>query len=178
MAAGFEGAPGSGVASPAPRSALGRAAAVARDAGVTKATARAAARAQHLTGVGAQRLNGLLEEHGVLAERDRLAEAVGERFRLPAAEDPAPRARWLVGVCAWAAALGLGGMAVALRALVGLMTVGASWYGPTVVTIGLTGLLCTVGAFASVHRRRMPWIMLGIASVALLIDWIITGAVT
>jgi hypothetical protein len=98
----------------------------------------------------------------------RIAHALEVRFRLPGREDPAPAPNHLAGVCAWAAALGLGGMAVALRAFIGMMTLQGAWYAPTVISIGVLGLLCTIGAFASVHRRRLPWMLLGTASVALL----------
>jgi len=50
-----------------------------------------------------------------------------------------------------------------------------AWYAPTVITIGLLGLACTIGAFASVHRRRLPFALLGAASVSLLIGWVVTG---
>lgn len=108
--------------------------------------------------------------------REQLADAVAERFRMPAAGDPAPESRHLVGVCAWAAALGLGGVAVAVRALVGFITINAAWYGPTIVFVGLVGLVCTIGAFASVHRHRLPWLMLSAATVALIMGWFVTGA--
>jgi hypothetical protein len=75
----------------------------------------------------------------------------------------------------WAAALGLGGVAVALRAIVGLVMIRPDWYAPTIVSIGVLGLLCTIGAFASVHRRRLPLALLGVASVALITGWFITG---
>jgi hypothetical protein len=107
---------------------------------------------------------------------ERFAEAVGDRFRLPAADDPEPSPRYLIGVSVWAALLGLGGIAVGLRALIGMLATDTSWYTPTVVAIGTAGLVATIGAFASVHRRRMPWLMLGVATTALLADWYLTGA--
>lgn len=117
------------------------------------------------------RVTGLVNGPGAT----RVANALNERFRLPGLDDPSPEPNHLAGVCAWAAVLGLGGMAVALRAFIGLMVTDSSWYAPTVITIGLTGLLCTIGAFASVHRPRLPWLLLGVASVALILGWIATG---
>ncbi|WP_432831257.1 hypothetical protein [Dactylosporangium sp. CA-092794] len=105
----------------------------------------------------------------------RIGRQLPDAFRLPTEADPRPANRHIAAVCAWAAALGLGGMAVALRAFVGLIAQYRGWYGPTVVTVGLLGLACTIGAFASVHRRRLPFALLGAASVSLLIGWVITG---
>ncbi|GAA2390597.1 hypothetical protein [Dactylosporangium salmoneum] len=105
----------------------------------------------------------------------QLRRQLPDAFRLPTEADPRPANRQIAAVCAWAAALGLGGMAVALRAFVGLVAEYRGWYAPTVVTIGLLGLACTIGAFASVHRRRLPFALLGVASVSLLIGWIVTG---
>lgn len=98
-----------------------------------------------------------------------------DAFRLPTQADPRPANRQIAAVCAWAAALGLGGMGVALRAFVGLITHYRGWYAPTVITLALVGLACTIGAFASVHRRRLPFALLGAASAVLLLDWIVTG---
>lgn len=96
-------------------------------------------------------------------------------FRLPGVEDPAPRSNHLATVCVWAAALGLGGMAVALRALIGLVWQSHAWNTETLTTIGLTGLACTIASFASVHRRRLPLILLTLATAALVAGWILTG---
>jgi hypothetical protein len=108
-----------------------------------------------------------------LLVRQRVAGALSDRFRLPAHDDPPPAANHLAGVCAWAAVLGLGGIAVALRAFVGLVTASANWYAPTVISIGLVGILATIGAFASVHRQRLPWVLLSVATVALFAGWLV-----
>ncbi|WP_433051549.1 hypothetical protein [Dactylosporangium sp. CS-033363] len=105
----------------------------------------------------------------------RLRRQLPDAFRLPTEADPRPDNRQIAAVCAWAAALGLGGMAVALRAFVGLIAEYRVWYGPVVITIGLLGLACTIAAFASVHRRRLPYALLGAASVSLLVGWVVTG---
>jgi hypothetical protein len=105
----------------------------------------------------------------------RLRQQLPGAFRLHAQADPRPANRQIAAVCAWAAALGLGGMAVALRAFVGLIAQYRGWYGPVVIAIGLLGLACTIAAFASVHRRRLPFALLGAASVTLLIGWFVTG---
>lgn len=105
----------------------------------------------------------------------RLRQRLPDAFRLPTDRDPAPEPRHLAAVCGWAAALGLGGMAVALRAFVGLIGAYRGWYAPTVIVIGLIGLTCTIAAFASVHHRRLPFALLAVASVSLAIGWIVTG---
>ena len=97
------------------------------------------------------------------------------RFRLPTAGDPAPAPRHLARICGWAAALGFGGMAVALRAFVGLIYDERPWYLPTLVVIGLVGLLSTIGAFASIHQRRLPMRLLGVASGALLLALVVAS---
>jgi hypothetical protein len=105
----------------------------------------------------------------------RLRRQLPDAFRLPTEDDPAPANRHIAAVCAWAAVLGLGGMAVALRAFVGLVSQYRAWYAPTVITVGLLGLACTIGSFASVHHRRLPFALLGAATVLLLLGWILTG---
>ena len=105
----------------------------------------------------------------------RLRQQLPDAFRLPTDRDPAPEPRHLAAVCGWAAALGLGGMAVALRAFVGLVGDSRAWYAPAVAVIGLIGLTCTIAAFASVHKRLLPFAMLGAASVSLVLGWIVTG---
>jgi hypothetical protein len=107
--------------------------------------------------------------------RARLADALAGLFRLPGADDPAPDARRLAGVCGWAGALGLGGAPIAIRLLLNLFQVDGGWYGPTIIVIGLVGLLATVGAFASLHRGRLPWIMLGVGTIALAAATLVTA---
>jgi hypothetical protein len=94
--------------------------------------------------------------------RDTLA----TRFRMPGTPDPAVRLRRLGGVAAWAAVLGFGGLILVLRIMVGLFTDIATWYLVVAFALGLVGIACTVGAFASVHQRRLPWLLLGGATLA------------
>lgn len=75
------------------------------------------------------------------------------RFRLPGRHDPAPHPGRLFGVCGWAAGLGLLGLPVAGRSSVAIITHAApAWFEPTVVAVGLLGMVLTVGAFAAIHR--------------------------
>jgi hypothetical protein len=105
------------------------------------------------------------------ARRRRLAAEIAKRFRMPGTADPKVRLRRLAGVAVWAATLGFGGLIVGFRVVIGLFTSSPSWYAPTICAIGLTGIAITVGAFASVHRRRLPWLLLGLATVTLIVAW-------
>jgi hypothetical protein len=89
-------------------------------------------------------------------------------FRVPATDDPTPDNGQLVGICAWATALGLAGLLIAIRGLVGIIGgYTASWYEPALVSVGMVGIVLTVLAFMAIQRRYLPWIMLGAATVAL-----------
>jgi hypothetical protein len=109
--------------------------------------------------------------------RTRLAYELGSRFRLPRPDDPAPRQWRIAGICGWAAGLGIAGLVAALLTLVAMVRTTAGWYEPTVIAIGLTGILCTIGALASVHRRHLPWTLLAAASAALVAALALTLAV-
>jgi hypothetical protein len=86
-------------------------------------------------------------------------------FRMPGTPDPAVRLRRLAGLSTWAALLGFGGLFVVGRIMVGLFTEIATWYLLVALLLGLVGVACTVAAFASVHQRRLPWLLLGTATV-------------
>jgi cytochrome bd-type quinol oxidase subunit 2 len=97
----------------------------------------------------------------------------GRRFRMHGATDPAPASRHLAKVCAWAAVLSIGGIGVALRALIRLAYDDPGWYYvPVMVIFALIGLAGAIGAIASVQRSRTPFALLGVASVALLAAWL------
>ena len=98
---------------------------------------------------------------------DRTKHAVSVRFRIPLATDPAPEQRRLILVSAWAGALGLVGFVVAMPVLLDLFRPAGDWYRPVMILIGMIGVGATAGAFASIHRRRAPWIGLTIGSAAL-----------
>ncbi len=103
--------------------------------------------------------------------RARLASGARARFRMPGTPDPKARIRQLVGVAVWATVLACGGLVVGLRVVFGLFTSAPTWYALTICVIGLFGITCTIAAFASVHRRRMPWLSLAAATVTLIIAW-------
>ena len=88
----------------------------------------------------------------------------------PRIERPAPRLRQLMGVCGWAAVLGGIGLVIGLRGHIGILAGNPpTWYEPSLITVGVIGILLTVGAFLTVHRRRAPWILLGTSSIALIV---------
>ncbi|GAA1038575.1 hypothetical protein GCM10009557_54950 [Virgisporangium ochraceum] len=106
---------------------------------------------------------------------DRTKHAVRVRFRLPLDGDPAPDSRRLALVAGWAGVLGMAGVMVALPVLVDLFRPGLSWYFPVMLLIGLVGVGATAGAFASIHRRRAPWIGLWIGTAALALAVVLTA---
>lgn len=91
--------------------------------------------------------------------------------RLPASEDPAPRGSRMLGICAWSTALGLAGLAIALRGVAAILGGDApDWYEPATAAVGLTAIALTLGAFMSNKRPRLPWVLLGAATVPLAVD--------
>ncbi|QSB13801.1 hypothetical protein JQS43_19915 [Natronosporangium hydrolyticum] len=81
-------------------------------------------------------------------------------------DTPPPPGR-LAGMCTWAALLGLLGLPLAGRAL---LTVAAGsrpdWSDPGMLT-GVLGIGLAVAAFLVAHRRRAPWLLLGLATLLL-----------
>lgn len=94
----------------------------------------------------------------------------------PRGTRPEPRLRQLMGVCGWAAVLGGVGLVVGIRGFFGVLAGdAATWYEPALITVGALGLAFTVGGFLTVDRRRTPWIMLGAASVVLIVAMVLTS---
>jgi hypothetical protein len=82
----------------------------------------------------------------------------------------------MVGISLWATALALAGLAVGARALVAMMFQSRlpGWFPPAVIATGLLGVVLTGSAFAAVHGRRLPVLMLTGATGALLATLILT----
>lgn len=90
---------------------------------------------------------------------------------------PRGTSRQILGVCGWATALGLVGLAAGLRGLVAIVTgLAPNWYEPTVASIGMGGIALTVVAFLSIRHRRLPWIMLSLATLPLAANLALTLA--
>lgn len=105
----------------------------------------------------------------------RIAARLRVRFRLPGRQDPAPHPAKLIGICGWAAGLGLLGLPVAGRSSVAIvMHAAPAWFEPAVVTLGLLGIGLTVAGFAAVHRRWLPWGLLLAASALLASNLLLT----
>jgi hypothetical protein len=98
---------------------------------------------------------------------------IGDRaalFRFPAADDPAPAPLRLLTMALYAAALGLTGVGLGVRAFVKVVGGAAFWYVPTMSVFGLLSVALVVGSFLSIHRRTLPWLLLGAATVPVAID--------
>lgn len=97
------------------------------------------------------------------------------RCRLAASHRPAPPADRLLGVFAWVTALGILGLVVALRGYAAIEAgVGPSWYEPALVTIGLIAVGLTVAGMLLADRLRLPWIMLGLATLPVSVNLLLT----
>ncbi|MFG1609136.1 hypothetical protein [Actinoplanes sp. NPDC049265] len=81
-------------------------------------------------------------------------------FRFPAADDPAPGTRRVLGMSLYASALGLIGVGVGLRAFVSVLGGVPGFYVPVLVLLGLSSVAAVVGAFLSIHRRFLPFVFL------------------
>jgi hypothetical protein len=92
-------------------------------------------------------------------------------FRFPAADDPAPGARRLLGMSIYAAFLGLAGVGVGVRGLLSQIGGGVpGWYTWVLAFLGMVSVGLSVGAFLSIHRRVLPWALLLGAAVPLIAD--------
>ena len=103
---------------------------------------------------------------GAHARAERFS--VASLFKLPGTHDPSPDNGQLIGISAWAMGLGVVGLLIALRGLVGIVSGHApDWYEPALIGVGLVGILFTVLAFLAIQRRYLPWIMLALATIPL-----------
>jgi hypothetical protein len=85
----------------------------------------------------------------------------------PAAQKIPPAPRRLVGLALWAAALGILGVMLGIRDLIGLFTTAPSWFLPEVSVVAVIGVALTMGAFLTARARIVPWVLLGLATCAL-----------
>jgi hypothetical protein len=100
-----------------------------------------------------------------------------QQLRRPAPGDRVPRLRQIMGICGWAAVLGGIGLVIGIRGFVGILAGDAApWYQPALAISGATGILLTVTSFLTAHLRRIPWALLGSASVVLMVAMGLTVA--
>jgi hypothetical protein len=89
-------------------------------------------------------------------------------FRFPAADDPDPGWPRLLGMSAYASMLGLAGVGVGLDGMLSTISGGVpGWYVPVLALAGMLSVILSVGAFLSIHRRNLPWVLLLAAAVPL-----------
>jgi hypothetical protein len=85
-------------------------------------------------------------------------------FRFPAADDPAPAPARLLGMSLYAATLGMTGVGVGARGLLTALGGTPFWFMPALALLSLVSVAAAVGAFLSIHRRSLPWLLLLAAS--------------
>ena len=88
-------------------------------------------------------------------------------------QPPAPGR--LIGLCAWAAVIGLAGLGVAVRSAFAILGSAPAWFDACAVICGLVGFVATLGAFATARWRRVPWALLGVASLTIVITLIMVS---
>jgi len=89
-------------------------------------------------------------------------------FRFPAVDDPNPGNLRLLTMSVYASLLGLAGVGVGARGLVSSIGGGVpGWYVPVLAGAGLVSVALSVGAFLSIHRRVLPWLLMLAAALPL-----------
>jgi hypothetical protein len=84
--------------------------------------------------------------------------------------------RQLMGVCGWAAVLGLFGLVIGVVGFMqDLMGAAPGWYEPVMIIVGAIGIGLVVGAFVSVNRRRLPYALLSLSTVSLVAAMALTA---
>jgi hypothetical protein len=89
--------------------------------------------------------------------------------------DTSPAPRRLIGLCAWAAAIGIIGVVVGIWAGITAMIGAPAWYLPVASLIGLAGVAATMGAFVTARAPQMPWRLLSGATLTLIVAIILTA---
>jgi hypothetical protein len=98
-------------------------------------------------------------------------------FRFPAADDPAPGTGRLLAMSVYASLLGLAGVGIGIRGMVSLIGGGVpGWYVPVLAFLGMVSVALSIGAFLSIHRRMLPWLLLAGAAAPLIADVLLAVA--
>ena len=107
-----------------------------------------------------------------------LRTATGPRPVVPAPQRP-PTGSRLAWICVWAAVLDLAGVVVGIRGGIALLASHPPhWYLPSLLISGGVGIALTACAFLTVRRHRIPWLLLGGGTAALITSAIFTGVGT
>ena len=97
-------------------------------------------------------------------------------FRFPAADDPVPTTRRVLAMSLYASVLGLAGVGLGVRGFVSVLSGTApGFYVPVLAMVGLVSVALVVGAFLSIHRRALPFLLLVAAAVPLAGDFWLAG---
>jgi hypothetical protein len=89
-------------------------------------------------------------------------------------QPPAPGR--LVGLCAWAAVIGLIGLVLAIRSAFAIISGAPGWFAPIAAIVGLIGFSSTLGAFVTARWRIAPWALLGVASLTIIVALVLVLA--
>jgi hypothetical protein len=82
----------------------------------------------------------------------------------------------MVAVCLWAAVIGGIALITGIRVIIGLISShAAGWYMPWAIGVGTACLVLTVTAFMTVNKRWAPFILLGAASILMVVGIELTG---
>ncbi len=99
------------------------------------------------------------------------------RGALGAKQSPV-RMRHLMGLCAWAAAVTLLGLAVGIWVMIQLMSHGIpGWYEPVIVLTGLAGVGLEIAAFVNMDKGNLPWALMGGSTLMLFLSIGITASI-
>jgi hypothetical protein len=85
----------------------------------------------------------------------------------------------LAAICGWAALLDLAGVVVGVRGGIALLASHPPhWYLTSLLISGGVGIALTACAFLTVRLERIPWLLLGGGTAALITSAVLTGAAT
>jgi hypothetical protein len=85
----------------------------------------------------------------------------------------------LAAICGWAAVLALAGVVVGVRGGIALLaSQPPHWYLPSLLISGGVGIALTACAYLTVRQERIPWLLLGGGTAALITSAVFTGTAT
>ncbi|MGH8879637.1 MAG: hypothetical protein ACRD0P_20190 [Stackebrandtia sp.] len=90
---------------------------------------------------------------------------------------PDMKQRRLIGVSAWALALGACGFVLGFVAMIRMIGDVPVWFEPVFIASGVIGLALIIAAFVTVQYHRLPWLLLGSSTVLLLVGVVLLGSV-